>query len=333
MSELQTGCLATLALVDTILRGNANMSKLLEALQPGDVIDVVAPASRFPMADLNRAVKMLRRMGFYPRVPRNILRPTALHANRDEVRLAHLKRALLSPDSAAVWCARGGYGSMRLLPAMKKWSRPKRAKILIGFSDITSLHTFVNQEWNWPSLHASVLVRLGRGEIEGREFKSLMGLLTGRSQVIDFLALRPLNSIARRNRSISGVVRGGNMAVLQAGLGTPFKLHPKDSILFFEDIGERPHRVDRMLTQMTQAGFFNQARAVVFGDFELDKAEDRRVLMSEVFKPFAQSVKIPVVMGMPVGHHPKRQMPLPLNTRAHLYLGARPRLQVHSGWI
>ena len=119
--------------------------------------------------------------------------------------------------------------------------------------------------------------------------------------------------------------------MLQSGLGTPGGLDPRGALVFFEDIGERPHRVDRMLTQFRQAGWFKRARAVVFGDFNLTLAADRRQLWREVIPRFAAMVDIPVVAGVPCGHCVGKQLTLPLNTKAKLQLGRVPSLNVSTG--
>ncbi len=304
----------------------------VRALRSGDIVDVVAPASRCPVLDLKLGVDRLRSMGLVPRVPKNLFGSSALFANRDEVRLKQLSRALTAEDSQAIWCVRGGYGSMRLLPELAKLKRNARPKIFIGFSDITSLHTFLNQEWGWPTLHGPMLGRLGRGESKGAELWSLFGFLFGTQTEFVFESLKPLNQAARSQKVIRGQVVGGNMAVLQSGFSTPFELRPRGNILFFEDIGEKPHRVDRMLTQMKQAGWFKQARAVVFGQFLMPHPSEKRILSHDVLARFAKDCAIPVLSGLPVGHEPKRQMPLPLGTPAQLHLGRSPHLRVLSGW-
>jgi len=101
--------------------------------------------------------------------------------------------------------------------------------------------------------------------------------------------------------------------------------------LFLEDTGERPHRVDRMLAQAAQAGWFKDVHAVVFGYFSLSDARDRRVLWNDVMARFAKSVKVPVLRGLPVGHDPKRQFTLPFQTPAVLKTGGTASLQVQTG--
>ena len=276
-------------------------------------------------------IKALRKLGLVPRVPKDIFAKSVLFSNSDEKRLHQLKRAVFAPDSNLIWCVRGGYGAIRLMSEIEKWKRPKHSKILLGYSDITTLHVHVNQKWKWPSLHGPLLDRLSRNHLTQAEQKELFGVLYGAQPEVTFKQLRPLNAAARRRRTLHAPVLGGNMTVLQSALGTPSALKPRHCILFFEDTGERPHRVDRMLTQFEQAGWFKHARAVLFGHFQLSDPKDKRNLWHDVIPRFTKAMKIPVLAGLPVGHDPAAQRTLPFNTPAELHLGPHPELIVDSG--
>jgi len=306
--------------------------KQMHPISPGEIIDVVAPASACSRQELMGGVQMLKELGLRPRVPRGILsREAGLFANTDAKRLAFLKRAVYASDSGMIWCLRGGYGSLRLMPEIQTWKRPARAKIFLGFSDITSLHVHLNQKWNWPTLHGPMLARLGRGPLAPREHAELFGLLFGQKTQVTFSRLKPLNAESRRAGVIHASILGGNMAVLQSGLGTPSALVPKGCLLYLEDLNEKPHRVDRMLTQFAQAGWFGHCRGVLLGDFLMNDAQESRLLWRDVLPRFARAVGVPVVAGVPVGHDPRRNRTLPFNTSARLQLGARPELVVDSG--
>lgn len=302
----------------------------LDSIQRGDIVDVVAPASACTKAELEQSIQAILKLGLVPRVPKDIFAKSVLFANSDEKRLAQLRAALYAADSKMIWCVRGGYGSIRLMPQMEKWKKPKRPKLVLGFSDITTLHRYLNQSWGWPTIHGPNADRLGRGQVKGAERQRLLSLLFGRDRFAEFKGLKALNLAAQKKRVIHGPILGGNMAVLQSGLGTPSCLKPKGAILFFEDIGERPHRMDRMLVQFEQAGWFREAKAVLLGDFVLNDPKDRRELWSDVVRRFAQSQKIPVLAGLPVGHNPNRQWPLPFNTPAKLITGDSAQLWVQN---
>jgi len=300
----------------------------LIALKNNDIVDVIAPASQCDPRELRAGLEAIRELGLRPRVARNLFGKSELFSNADKVRLAQLKAAIYNPDSPLIWCVRGGYGAIRLMPQVTKWPKPRRGKILLGYSDITSLHVHVNQKWGWPSIHGPLIDRLGRGDMAARERKSLLDMLFGRATHVTFGNLRPLNARARQMSTVQAPVVGGNMMVLQSALGTKSALNPRGKILFFEEIGERPHRMDRMLTQFAQNGWFQGARAVVFGHITIADARDRRIIWNDVIARFAKDVKIPVLCGLPVGHSKKVQMPLPLNTTALL---TSSRLVVDSG--
>lgn len=303
----------------------------MKPVKSGDIVDVVAPASACTRAELVQGVHAIRRLGLVPRVPKNLFGRSHLFANSDALRLKHLQRAIYAADSKLVWCVRGGYGAIRLMPEVVRWRRPTHSKIFLGYSDITTLHLDFNQRWGWPTLHGPLLDRFGRDGLTPRERKELLGLISGTLREVEFNGLKALNRQARQTRVVRGRVLGGNMTVMASGLGTASALKPGPHILFFEDTGERPHRVDRMLTQMTQAGWFKNCRAIVLGGFILKDPRDLRILRQDVFPRFAATLKIPFLAGLAVGHKDRGQRTLPLNTPARLYLGQSPRLVVDSG--
>ncbi len=303
----------------------------LAPLTPGDIVDVVAPASRCSDLELRQGIAELRSLGLTPRVPKNLFSKSKLFSNSDEERLKQLRQAVYASDSKMIWCVRGGYGALRLMPQIQKWTKPKQAKIFLGFSDITTLHVHMNQVWNWPTFYGPHIDRLGRGDCSEGEKRQLMSLIFAAQTQAEFKSLQPLNALARRLGKIKAPVLGGTLAVLQSGLGTPSSFRGQKCILFFEDVGERPHRVDRMLNQGLQAGWFKSARAVVLGHFQLGDPKDRQDLWTDVMARFAAQVRIPVLRGLPVGHDSKKQYTLPLNTDATLSLGPRPSLIVTSG--
>jgi len=304
---------------------------LLEPVRQGDIVDVVAPASRCTNQELKSAVRSLIELGLRPRVPRRLFAKSLLFSNTDEQRLKQLHKAIYAPDSSLIWCVRGGYGAIRLMEEVRRWPRPKTAKIFLGYSDITTLHAHFNQKWGWPTLHGPLLDRLGRDAMSVGERRQLLGMLFGKVAEAEFLKLRPLNAAARRKSVVRAPIVGGNLTVLQSGLGTPSSLRPGRHILFLEDTGERPHRVDRMLCQMEQAGLFKQVKAVLLGHFLLNDARDRRHLWTDVFERFALNAPFPVLAGLPVGHDTKKQYTLPFNTPAELVTGSKPALKVSSG--
>jgi muramoyltetrapeptide carboxypeptidase len=165
----------------------------LDPVRKGDIVDVVAPASKCTPLELRRAIQEIKALGLKPRVPKNLFGKSELFSNSDDVRLKHLKDAIYARDSKLIWCVRGGYGAIRLMPQIEKWPRPKQAKIFLGFSDITTLHAHFNKRWKWPTLHGPLMDRLGRDAMSAGEKRALVGMIFGRAATVEFKGLKPLN--------------------------------------------------------------------------------------------------------------------------------------------
>lgn len=309
----------------------ADRKSLWTALDPGDVVDIVAPASSSTDRDLRGALRFVEDFGLTPRLPHRIFGPDVVCSNSDINRWKHLKKALQAKDSKAIWCLRGGYGSLRLLRFLSQMKPPCQTKLFIGYSDLTTLHGFFNQFWGWPTVHGSMLEELGRGEGGQRELHDFRQLLFGHRSQMEYGPLTPMNAAARKKGVIRSSLVGGNLTVLQSCLGTPWQFSTKGKILVVEDIGERGYRIDRILVHMEQAGFLKGTRAIIFGDFVGGgEPDDSAYLWKEVQARFAKESKIPVLKGLPFGHV-IFQRPTPFFTRTELKLGRQPRMIVQSG--
>ncbi len=299
-------------------------------LKPGDVIDIVAPGYGGTMEDLKVAEKIVRTLGFTPRIKKGMFAKHPLHASEDAFRLQHFKEALLAKDSKAIWCYKGGYGTAKLLPDLLKMSKPRQPKILIGFSDITALHLLCNQHWHWPSLHAPVLWQLVKKKVDAASIQKLKQTLLGK-QHTEYFSLKAMNKAARIKRYYTGIVRGGNLGLLQCSLGTDWQVKAENTFLVIEDIDEKAYRIDRELLHLKQAGVFEKVKVVLFGDFTYDDKEEEEKI-ARVVHAFAESLKIPAVYIEGVGHG-KKNYPLPLGTPAILHLTDRADLEVQHGAI
>jgi muramoyltetrapeptide carboxypeptidase len=297
-------------------------------LAPGDVIDVVAPGFRCTPEQLAAGIEFLKRRGLVPRVPANLFGEDLLCANTDAQRFAQLRKALYARDSRAIWCVRGGYGAIRIIERLQALRPPRRAKLLIGYSDATTLHQLLNLFWGWPSLHGPLLDRLGSAAIPDEERVELDGVLFGGAPLTKFAKLVPLNAAARRRQRIVSRLTGGNLTVLQSTLGTALQRRPA-AILVLEDIAERGYRIDRILEQLRQAGVLRNLKAIVLGTFLGGAEADGSNLGPAVLERFARTLAIPVLAGMDTGHGPY-QRPVFLHTRAELQCGTDAHLTVHT---
>ncbi|WP_415061466.1 S66 peptidase family protein [Bdellovibrio sp.] len=283
-------------------------------LKDGDVIDVVAPGYPSQAHEVDGARDFLLKWKLQPRIPKGLIKSHFLHAHEDEHRFAFLKAAIESKDSQVIWCLRGGYGSNRLVPMLSKLKKPKEPKLLIGISDITSLHTFFVQEWGWKPLHAPLLDRLGRNLVPPKLEKELHRILFGEQTHVEFKKLKPLNEAASKVRNLKSKVVGGNLTVLQSTMGTPWQIQARNSLLFVEDLGERGYRIDRMFEQFRQAGVFKNCHGLILGDFiGGEEPATKKNNFKLVFKRWAQDLDIPVFQGLEAGHA-VIQRPVPFNT-------------------
>lgn len=303
-------------------------------LNRGDIVDVIAPASACSEEHLKLGLKWIESLGFKPRYSPHILQPDLYLSNSDEFRFQDLKKALYAKDSKAIWCLRGGYGSFRLWPEILKLTKKASPKLFIGLSDVTSMHQFLNQKWQWPTLHASLLDRVGQNKLPAGNEKELVDVITGQIDAVEYMNLTPMNDLAAKKKVIKGTVRGGNLCTYMVSVGT--KLHPKYQkkdkvILFFEDIGERGYKVDRFLQHLSQAGVFTNVAAIVFGDFVDGLEASGQSLVHETLARFAKQCKIPVFSGVETGHG-VIQRPLFFNTRAVLTCDKNPNMIVYKAY-
>ncbi len=294
-------------------------SAAFPVLGEGRTVSVIAPSSACSPVDFDSGVELLRSWGLSLKIPRDIFsKSSGFSANSDAVRWRHLRAALTDSDTRLIWCARGGYGALRLMDRLDDLPVPSQRKLLVGFSDITALQHYVWQKWRWPALHAPVICQLGRKELRVRDLAELKRVIAGRQADWRFAGLLPLNSAARRRRrDIIGPLVGGNLKTLQSLLGTPWSPDYPDHILFLEDVNERGYAVDRMLVQMVAAKFFVRTKALVFGSFVGGREPNGRELGSVALKEFARGVRFPVFSGLPVGHG-RRFRPMPVGLSARL---------------
>jgi muramoyltetrapeptide carboxypeptidase len=298
-------------------------------LQKGDSVDVIAPGFPTTKEELDQAIRFVESLGLKPIVPKDLFGDDLICSQAKSIRLKHLKTAIYKSPSKAIWCLRGGYGALQMAPEILKWPVPKKNKVLIGYSDVSTLFQIWNQKWNMPTLHGALLDRLGKGDLPPEQVDCLINVLFGKIQKVNY-PLIPINLNAKKTKSIKAQIWGGNLTVITSAVGTPTAMKPKGQMIFFEDTGERAYRVDRMICQLEQSGFFKNVKAILLGNFigGLDKDGQSRVM--SVWQKFAQQSKIPVFIGLPAGHG-NDQWPVPLGTMAHVTSGREAQIEIQTG--
>lgn len=304
--------------------------EFFQSLRPGDLVDIVAPGWASSEEKVHRAQDFLKSWGLRSRVPEGLFSPRFDGSHEIKHRLRFLVNALRSPDSQAVWCLRGGYGSLHLLPGLRAIKPPAQKKILIGISDITSLHAFLIKKWRWPSLHAPLLERVSGDEINPAHREELRSLLFGELKALFHEDLVPLNKAATKRKKLDGRLLGGNATVFQSLIGTPYMPNLRGSILFFEDIGERAYRIDKVLHHLLQAKELTKVQALLWGEFHGGEEKDGSNPWPELERTWSQRLDglgIAFFGGLKVGHL-WNQRPIPYGLPARLSGGPSPELLI-----
>lgn len=296
----------------------------LPKLQPGDSVEVIAPASRCTDEALHDLKALLTSWQLNCIISNDIFGQDLLCANTDELRFKSLQNALQRPETKAVICARGGYGSMRLIPGLSRITPPQDPKLFVGMSDITALHLYLNQQWQWPTIHGS----LTQGKCSPESIASVKAMLFGEIERVILIGL-PLNIQAEKTSIIETALTGGNLSLVQTSIGTQWQLNGKNKIIFLEEVNERGYRIDRMLEHLSQANIFKDAAAIFFGDCTEGNEPNGYSLIQPVLERFAEQCSIPVVQIKGIGHGYINN-PIPLGTQVTLQLGKQVKLTLHS---
>lgn len=279
------------------------------ALRRGDPVSLVAPASCFDRASFDAGLEILsRRYRVHPDC--GLFARHRYLAGTDERRLEELAAALADRETRAVFCARGGYGLMRLLSRLDIAGMVP--KPVVGFSDITALHQLLQRERR-VSLHGPVLTQLPR--LDGPTHERLFQLLES-----DSAAATLSGTEAYVGGVAEGPLLGGNLSVLTRLLGTPYLPNLEGAILLLEDVGERPYRLDRMWTHLALAGVFRQVRGIALGGFTACEEKAAEYSSGDVLRDLARATRLPCVAGFPIGHGEHNQ-PAPLGVRVRLDAG------------
>jgi len=290
-------------------------------LKPGDTVGLITPGSYISDDGVDKAVKNLESLGLKVKKGKNLRAENGFTAGTDAERLADLHAMFADPEVNAIWCARGGYGCGRLLPQIDYKLIRRNPKILIGYSDITALAIAVAKETGLVTYHGPVgssdfteytLGYLRGAVMEGERYSPIIRPeVTAEGSVYEAYTITPGRA--------TGSLWGGNLSLLAASAGTAYEPPIKGSLLFIEDIGEDPYRIDRMLTQLRQAWDLQRCAGIALGVFkgcEAD-ADDRSLTLRETLTGRFSDLGIPVAYGFPFGHI-RDMCTLPMGVRAEM---------------
>ncbi|WP_273289775.1 LD-carboxypeptidase [Winogradskyella sp.] len=270
-------------------------------LKAGDTVAIVAPSGilKNREREVQQAIDLLKSWGLHSVVGKHVFSKADHFAGTDDERCEDLQRAMDDPKISAIWCARGGYGTVRILDKLNYSKFKKNPKWVIGYSDITALHNQLHNE-GYESLHALMCVSLTK-DLE--DVKS--SIETFKSALFG----NPTNytlegSEYNRNGEASGQLVGGNLTILHTMLGSKESIDTSGKILFIEEIGEYKYHIDRMLQSMKRAGYFDNLKGLVVGD--MSKLRKNTTLwgtsVEQLVLDALKEYDFPIAFNMPAGH-------------------------------
>jgi muramoyltetrapeptide carboxypeptidase len=285
-------------------------------LSPGSTIAVVAPAGPVEHSrDVERGAAALERMGFKVRYEDRIFQSFRYLAGSDAERARELMRVLEDPGIHAVVAMRGGYGCSRLIGLLDPKRLRPHCKIFMGFSDLTTLHLYFRKKFGWVTFHGPMAASaVLSNDPESDELQHFLRILTDP----DYLPVFAFPSLkTMMPGAATGELAGGCLSILTASLGTEFELTTEGKILFLEDLGEPPYRVDRMLTQLRLAGKFDRVAGIVLGDFSDSESQTPPCTLEETLEEVLGDLKVPAIARFPAGHGSENWV-LPLGVKVRL---------------
>jgi muramoyltetrapeptide carboxypeptidase len=277
---------------DDMLSKN-NKSVRPPRLKPGDTIGIVAPAGPFDPEKFMKGKTVLESMGFQTFFSEGIFQKHGFLAGTDIQRSDQVNRLFADPTVQAIFCARGWYGSMRILPFLDFETIQTHPKIFLGFSDISALLSVLYDQCNLVTFHGPVVTTLANATE-----KTLTALQTALTSPAA-LEITPENGTVIKQGVCSGLMAGGNLTTLCHLVGTSYAPNLKGKILLLEDVGEMPYRIDRMLTQMKLTGCFNEIAGLILGAFK-ECGHLNEII--DIFNNIFEDADIPILTGFDMGH-------------------------------
>jgi muramoyltetrapeptide carboxypeptidase len=285
------------------------------ALRPGDVVGIVAPASNVKRADLEAGCEVLRRAGYQPVYLDSILERDLYFAGSVERRARELEDMFMRDDIRAIVCARGGYGANYLFRELDLEKIKAHPKIIVGYSDITTLLTYFHDFAGLITFHGPMAAKDWSHE-NGVDLPSWYSALSGTTPW-DVALGAGVSGLVEGNAE--GILYGGCLSILVASLGTPYEIKTEGKILFLEDLAAKPFQIDRMLMQLKLGGHLDKVRGIVFGEM-LDCVQivNQDYTLQEVVMRIVGDLGVPVAFGVKSGHVTSSNITLPFGVRAKL---------------
>jgi muramoyltetrapeptide carboxypeptidase len=287
------------------------------ALRKGDTVGIVAPASYFPREDFEAGCEALRQMGYNPVFDDSIFERDLYFAGSVGRRARELETMFVRQDVKAILCARGGYGANYLLPSLDIKKIAANPKIFVGYSDLTSLLTYLCDAAGIVTFHGPMVAK-DFARPDGVDTASWQSTLDGTDRwPLNFVADSGVKSLVQG--SAEGVLYGGCLSMLVESLGTPYEIRTEGTILFIEDVAAKPYQIDRMLMHLKLAGKLNAVHGIIFGEMlGCTQSPTQGYTLEKVVMRVVGGLGIPVAYGVRSGHVSKGNITLPFGVSAVL---------------
>jgi muramoyltetrapeptide carboxypeptidase len=290
------------------------MCKLPLKLQKGDQVAVVAPAGKVNEDALRYGLDVLNSFGLEVIIGKYVFADVDYFSASDDQRATDFQQALDNPEIKAVFCARGGYGSVRILPLLDWTNFKKNPKWIIGYSDITLLLSEI-QQLGFACIHGPMPGSFDKYK-KNETLNQLKNLLF--KGAVEYELPATQLKMFHKKTSVEGILTGGNLSMIQTSIGTEFYLPTENKILFLEEVDEYPYRIDRMLQHLYHAGVFKNIKGLILGKFSMIPQENKfPFTLKEMLKPLLPSTLEFILYDFPAGHD-MLNFPLVMGAPVHI---------------
>ncbi|MDG1219270.1 MAG: LD-carboxypeptidase [Flavobacteriaceae bacterium] len=286
-----------------------------EHLKSGDTISILAPSGVLNNFDnkITKAINIFKSWGLNVVLGNHIYDKNGHFAGTDKNREKDFQKALDNKNIKAIWCARGGYGAVRIIDKLNFDNYLKNPKWIIGFSDITVIHNKLNF-LNSESIHAMMITGFEDIGQNNNSLSKLKNVLFG-----DSLSYSIASNKNNKTGKSEGIIVGGNLTLIQSTIGSKTELKMKDKILFIEEIGEYAYHIDRMLYSLKRAGYFENCKGLIVGQISDVKKNttDFGRSINELILDVLDEYNFPILFDFPAGHE-KTNFPIILGRKVIL---------------
>ncbi len=305
-------------------------------LKLGDTIGIVAPGSPTTEEKVEKAYEKLKEMGFKVKLGKSCYSKYGYLAGRDELRAEDLNSMFRDTEVDGIICLRGGYGTIRILEFLDYNLIRANPKVFVGYSDITAIHIAINQISNLVTFHGPMAASDLAGDISKFSLESLFNSIL--HEDFDGNLKNPTEELITINGGVAeGQIIGGNLSLIASTIGTPYEIDTKGKIIFIEEIGEEPYRIDRMLNQLKLSNKLQEAEGIILGNFSncMPEDPDMSLTLEEVIDDLIRPLNKPTLYNLQAGHcDPNITIPFGVRVRLNadrkeIVVLEKPTLEVH----